>query len=62
MMSNISQGSVATRLRRGKVFSDNFGCFPRCLSVSVSNYVQKTSERICMKFSQKVSNGPVNND
>jgi len=35
--------------------------FSRCLFVclSVSNYA-KTSERICMKFSWKVGNGPMN--
>jgi len=33
-----------------------------CLSVclSVSNFAQKNSERICMKFSGKVGNGPMN--
>jgi len=33
-----------------------------CLSVclSVSNFAQKTFERICMKFSEKVLNGPMN--
>jgi len=37
-----------------------------CLSVylsvclTVSNFAQKTSERICMKFSGKIGNGPMN--
>jgi len=28
--------------------------------LSVSNFAQKTSQRICMKFSGKVGNGPIN--
>jgi len=28
--------------------------------LSVSNFVQKTSERICIKFPGRVSNGPMN--
>ena len=38
-------------------------CYRRCLSVcfSVSNFAQKTSERICMKFSGKINgNWPTN--
>jgi len=34
-------------------------CFRRCLSLSAC-LAQKTSERICMKFSEKVGNGPLN--
>ena len=37
-------------------------CLFVCLSVclSVSNFAQKASEQICMKFSGKVGNGPMN--
>ena len=35
------------------------GCFRRCLFVRLL-FAQKTSERICMKFSGKVGNGPMN--
>jgi len=31
-----------------------------CLSASASNFAKQTFERICMKFSGMVGNGPVN--
>jgi len=37
------------------MFSSLFDC------LSVSNFCAKTAERICMKFSGKVGNGPGNN-
>ena len=35
-------------------------CLSVCLFLSVSNFAQKNFERICMKFSGKVGNGPMN--
>ena len=34
------------------------GCFRRCLFVRLLFAQKKTSERICMKFSGQVGNGP----
>ena len=40
------------------MFSSLFVCLSVCLFLS--NFAQKTSERICMKFSGKVGNRPMN--
>jgi len=50
-------GGMSITSAKKDVQSSLFVCLSVCLFVG--NFAQKTSKRICMKFSGKVGNGPM---